>query len=190
MVVGEAGALELIIVVNDCIIEKRKSLDPSCATLLLGIEVGIAWDLVLGKEMSMSLCVLRQIRTILFGRHKLHVAMGRDRCNGKEPRLRVLRCLLEKAIRLLCSHIRRVLTLVAYGWSTVTTHVRVVVFVRIGVEDEVGTVVSAGVGCVVIVNRVVVPQLARVVRVVASILHPYWEVVIVDAFANDLWVAT
>lgn len=182
---------KLIIILNKRLIQLRQVLHPPHSTTNGLVEARIARDLVVIKQVRMARRKLRLPEPARVAAGVVRaVRVRRRRRDGQEPGLVGVReGLVEEAARLVCDDVCRVLSAVADGLAAVAGHLRIVVAVGVGVEEEVGAIEALGVGAVVVGCAVRVPELANVVGVVAGFLEPDREVVVVPAGFDDAGVA-
>lgn len=77
-----------------------------------------------------------------------------------------------------------------YGWITISLGSGIQVLIRIRVQKKVGTCPAGGVGGVIVLGSVGVEKLAGVEGTVPAGLKPHWEIILIEAFVDELWVAT
>lgn len=116
--------------------------------------------------------------------------MRRHRRDSQEERPFAMNRVIEEPHSFLCDHIGRVPTLVTDWWVMVSLISCVEISVSVGIEEKIGAVEPVDMGPVVIVDRVSVEELACIVGVVASILEPDWQEVVVEPAINEFWIST
>lgn len=99
-------------------------------------------------------------------------------------------CLLEKPVRFLSSQIRRVLTFVVDWWCTISRHSRVEVLVGVRVEEEIRAIKPPGKRFVIIINGMLIPELANVVSIIIGGLEPMRQVILVDTLVDYFGIST
>lgn len=123
------------------------------------------------------------------GGGRVNVGMRRDGGDGQEERAITFQSIVQETEALLGDHVGGVLAGVALWRFMVSLVARVVVRVGVGVEEEVGAIESLHEGMVVRREAVGVHELAGVVGVVAGILHPDGEPVVVEALRDKLGIS-
>lgn len=180
--------LVLVVVVNDGVVELGELRHPADAAGGIGVEVGRPGDLVLGEEALVPLCHLRGIE----GCQRAFADEG-VRSNGRESdeerRAVVLERMVEELVRALGDDVRGVFAYGVGGRRSVLGGADVVVLVGEWVEEEVGLGVAADGGRVVVVDGVGVEELACVVGVVAGLLEPEGEVVIIVSVLDKFGIS-
>lgn len=181
----------MVIVSQHRVVQLGQVADPADAALDLRVVRLVARDLVVGEEVHVARGRDRfeQIRQVLLGL-QYPVRMGGNRCHGqKEREIWVTEGLVEQSKRFVRDHVGRVLARVAGGLSPIARHPRIPILVGVRVEQEIGSIETFGVGSVVVVDRVEVVQLAGVVRVVAGLLHPHKQILVVEPLRDHLGIS-
>jgi hypothetical protein len=165
---SESGTLELVIVLNDGVIQSRKILDPAHASLNFGVEVFRSGDVVILEQMGVAVRIHGLVGEE-FG-EEMDIGVGGNGGVNEEEWFFMRKGLVEESVGLLGSNIRRVFARIVHGRATVSGHGRIAVLVSMRVEQEVGLVEATGIRRVIILNSVVIPELAAVVGVVTNVL--------------------
>jgi hypothetical protein len=116
----------------------------------------------------------------------------RVRADGRrdqKPWLVAGESIVQEVLGLGGDHIAAVLVGVVLGGTLVAHHGRVPIVVRIRADDKIGPGEPVHIGGIVVAGGMAIPELADIVRVVACILHPDGQVIVVDADLDDLGIS-
>jgi hypothetical protein len=184
----EARPLKLIIILNDSLIETGQLLHPADAALDLRVKILGAGDLIVLEQVGVPLCVSGDVHGKLW--RQIDSAVGGNGCVSKEPGLVTMRqSLIKELVRKSSCDVGRVLAAIVDGRCAIVSDSGIAILVCVGIQEERGCIEAASKWLIVVVSGVVIPQLARIVRVVASVLEPDREVIIVDTLFDDLGIS-
>ena len=184
---AQAQPLVLVVVLENGGVELGQVGDPVDAAGLVRVEVLRARDLVVLEEVAVACGRLgRPVGRGVLGQEAVRRHGGQ---RHEEGLVRLRRGVVDELLRVLGDDVGRVVALEVLGLALGPRRRHVVVLVRVGLQEEVGPRVPAHVRAVVVVDGVPVEELAGVVGVVAGILHPEAQVVVVVSILDKLWVA-
>lgn len=116
--------------------------------------------------------------------------MGSYGGNAQEERLLCGDCIIQKTKCFLDGDIHRVAAFVA-DWRVVVSLVGgIEIRIRVGIEQEVGSVESSNVWGVVVVYSVRIEQLANVIRLISSALQPDWKKIGIEFSFHEFRIST
>lgn len=116
--------------------------------------------------------------------------MGSYGGNAQEERLLRGDGIIQKTKCFLRGYIYRVAAFVAH-WRVVISLVGgVEIGIRVGIEQEVGSVESSNVWGIVVVHGVCIEQLAHVVCLISSALQPDWKEIGIESSFHEFRIST
>ena len=121
-------------------------------------------------------------------RVRVNVRMRSNWRNSHEEGSVTFQGLIQEAQSLLGDHIGRVMTSVVFGGVAIALVGGVVVGVGVRVEKEVGAVEALGKRLIVGAEAVGVHELSGVIGVVAGILEPHGEPIVIESLRNELGI--